>query len=314
MQRPMNQSRLCPLFVRACVPLALLAALATGCTDALPTPAESAAESDPEWDSQHGALAAPAAKPLAFGTAVTQNAKPGQTLLWTWTAAAGGTFSVKVSNWKKAWMLAKLQRQLPSGAWQTVQTQGGAGGCLLSATPGSLGQYRLAVTGPGSGVGVTASLSCTKGVCAPPVCPATAQAAAQAAKAQVVKNVLPWAKGVLWMSESDYPFDAVGLASAPAANLSTATLSPTPSPAELLAALGLPATAPTQTWPADKLYAALVQQGQNAAKIQALRSAVEAQGTGWTVIRVGTVQVQLYLVGRSPCGALVGLHTVSIET
>ncbi len=299
---------------RTSVVLALLAALALACTDALPSPAESTSEASSPWDSQSGALSEAPAKPLPFGTAVTQSAKTSQTLLWTWTAAAGGTFSVKISNWKKAWMLVKLQRKLPSGLWQTLQTQGGAGGCQLGATPSSPGQFRLAVSGPVGGVGVTASLSCNKGVCAPPVCPATAQAAADTAKAQVVKNVLPWAKGVLWMSESDYPFDAVGLPPLPGAPLSTATLPIQPTPAELLAALGLPANTPTQTWPADKLYAALVQQGQNPGKIQDLRSAVEAQGTGWTVIRVGTVQVHVYLIGRSPCGALVGLHTVSIET
>lgn len=278
----------------------LLLALAAGCADTLPAPQETES-----YDAQAGPLTSQVVKALAFGSAATQTAKKDQALVWVWSALAKGTFSVKVSNWKKAWMVAKLQRLQASGVWQTVQVQGGAASCLLGVTPASPGQYRLVVTGATAGVGVTASLACTKGVCAPPSCPASPQLAAQAAASQVTKNVLPWAQGVTWMSESDYPFDAVGL---------VGTVAGTPTPTELLNALGLSAATQTEVWPADKLYASLVDQGMKSDAIGDLRQAVEAQGTAWTVIRVGKAQVQLYLVGRSPCGALIGLHTVSIET
>jgi hypothetical protein len=298
----MNCSVLRPFF--ASLTALTLLALVSGCVDTLPTAAETAA-----YDTQAGALTAPA-KPLPYGAAISQTAKTNQALQWTWAAPANGTFVVKVSNWKKAPMLAKLQRLVMGGAWQNLQTKACTGSCELGVTPSSAGAYRLDLSGASSGLSVTAALTCQKGACLAPVaattsCPATPQLAATAAKQGVTKNVLPWAKGLLWMSESDYPFDAVGLPS---------TAKGAPTSAELIAALGLPATTPSEVWPTDKLYSGLVAQGKDAGLVKAIRSAVEAQGTGFTVIRVGTIQVQIYVVGRSSCGALVGLHTVSIET
>jgi hypothetical protein len=47
---------------------------------------------------------------------------------------------------------------------------------------------------------------------------------------------------------------------------------------------------------------------------RALREVMEANLTDLTVIRVGEISIDVYFVGRSSCGDLVGLKTTSIET
>lgn len=51
-----------------------------------------------------------------------------------------------------------------------------------------------------------------------------------------------------------------------------------------------------------------------AAKFRALRAVMEANLTNLKVIRVGTISIDVYFVGTSSCGDLVGLKTTSIET
>ena len=51
-----------------------------------------------------------------------------------------------------------------------------------------------------------------------------------------------------------------------------------------------------------------------AARFRALRAVMEANLTDLTVIRVGEISIDVYFVGRSACGDLVGLETTSIET
>ena len=45
-----------------------------------------------------------------------------------------------------------------------------------------------------------------------------------------------------------------------------------------------------------------------------MRQVLEERMTELTVIRVGTIQVHVYVIGRTGCGEIAGLTTVSIET
>ena len=67
----------------------------------------------------------------------------------------------------------------------------------------------------------------------------------------------------------------------------------------------------------DQVFAHLVNPdvtGPDAARFAALKRTLQQRLTYVQVFAVGAVQVQLYFVGHDRCGALVGLHTVSIET
>lgn len=281
------------------VALLVCAGLAS-CAAEMPEPTAGYGEID-------GALSA--ANNLHFGQTSTKTTKLTTPLTWTFQAVAGGKFALVVTTWsKKVQMLALLQRQTTSGSWLTVQQTAGATPLQLGTTPTSNGSYRLQLSAGKSSVGVTVQLQCSKGVCSAPVCPASPALAAELAKASLSKQIMPWLQGLLWGSESDYPFDVVGLPASPALAKTA------PTPAELLKALALPATTPTEVKTPAALFAAMAQQGVATARIAGIKQVLALHGSQWTVIRTGTIQVQVYLIGRTACGALVGLHTVSIET
>ena len=114
--------------------------------------------------------------------------------------------------------------------------------------------------------------------------------------------------GLLYMSESDYPFDFVSYPTAPAGRLTTA---------QFLRTLGRPDGTAIEIRSLDQVFSHLVNPdvtGPDAARFAALKRTIQQRLTYVQVFAVGTVQVQLYFVGHDRCGALVGLHTVSIET
>ncbi len=119
------------------------------------------------------------------------------------------------------------------------------------------------------------------------------------------------AAGMLFMSESDYPLTYVGWTGEGA-----------PTTAKLSTLLNIPAgtLVEQRSWSdmMDRLGEAYDPNDpyvvEYAAKFRALRAVMEANLTNLTVIRVGTISIDVYFVGTSPCGDLVGLKTTSIET
>jgi len=63
----------------------------------------------------------------------------------------------------------------------------------------------------------------------------------------------------------------------------------------------------------DDFFAELVA-GEDGAKFQRLRRVIESRLAGVRVLRIGEIEVDVYLVGRTPGGAWAGLHTTSVET
>lgn len=116
------------------------------------------------------------------------------------------------------------------------------------------------------------------------------------------------ADGLLWTSESDYPLDFVRFTAAvPATGALTA--------ADVARVLALPAGTTIELRDPARYEANLTNpENPDAARWAALFSTVRAQLTDVQLIAVGTIQVQVYLVGRPACGGLAGYHTVSIET
>jgi hypothetical protein len=51
-----------------------------------------------------------------------------------------------------------------------------------------------------------------------------------------------------------------------------------------------------------------------AARHRKLRSLLEANLQGITVLKVGRIEVEVYFVGRTRCGDVAGLRTTAIET
>ena len=116
-------------------------------------------------------------------------------------------------------------------------------------------------------------------------------------------------RGLLYTSESDYPYDYVSLPAAPVARTLTS--------AQFLAALGRPADTAIELRTLDRVFSHLVNPdvtGADAPRFAALERTIRQRLTYVQVFAVGTIQVHLYIVGRDRCGTLVGLHTVSIET
>jgi hypothetical protein len=117
--------------------------------------------------------------------------------------------------------------------------------------------------------------------------------------------------GMLYMSESDYPLTYVtyGMQGAPTID-------------KLRAATGTAASTKIE----QVSFADLFDQLSNpydpsdpyvvdyAMKYAALRMVLEQNLTDLTVIRVGEISIDVYIVGQTSCGELVGLKTTSIET
>ncbi len=111
--------------------------------------------------------------------------------------------------------------------------------------------------------------------------------------------------GLLYLSESDYPFEILV---APSPGLGAVT------PPELFAVLGLPKDTPFELRTFDQFFTPFLLSGPNGARYQALRDLMEARLSAPQVIRFDMIQVKVYLVGRSSCGEIAGVHTISIET
>lgn len=120
-------------------------------------------------------------------------------------------------------------------------------------------------------------------------------------------------KDLLYMSESDYPFDLFLKAGAGTSK---------PTAAQMLALLGKPAGTVVETRSFDEFFGRLTtpqewwgdEEKATGAKYQALATALKGGLTDLQVFKVGEIEVGVYIVGRNAHGDLVGVSTTSIET
>ncbi len=118
-------------------------------------------------------------------------------------------------------------------------------------------------------------------------------------------------RGLWYMSESDYPYDSVFHVGAADALADDAAL------AQTLGATGPIESVDFAAWfdrrttvepDEDPFYI------EQAAQLKVIRASMEANLTDLRVVRIGEVQVHIFIIGRTSCGDIAGLHTVSIET
>jgi hypothetical protein len=176
------------------------------------------------------------------------------------------------------------------------------------------GQYLVVIgtaNGRGRGhYGFTAT--CASGACQPEPADACGDGLATALAGA--------AEGVLYPSESDYPLETLVIPGA-GGTLDVAT-------ARRL--LRIPADAQVETRDFDELLGHLTLDGMSdqealdagydeyqvdlAHHFAQIRDLMKAHLKDLRVIRVGTIQIKVYLIGRTPCGELAGYSTTSIET
>jgi hypothetical protein len=266
-----------------CRVLVLALLLTTACAADLPP--ESGASS--EWETTSGALTAS----LAFGqTAIAKAGKTG--VAWTFAASGGGTFQVVAKASQK--FTVNITRQF-GGSWKSVSSQTGKGVKIL-LVPALGPNYRVTVSAP-IAQPIQVTLTCKLGKCQPPPKPVDCQAAFQQA-------IAPTLQGLLYMSESDRPFEVVSWPSATQGAVA---------PAELLALLKLPAGTPVEVRTLTTWFQPLLK-GDDQVKYAQMKKILAAHLTDVIVLRVGTIQIGVYVVGRTACGTLTGLATVAIET
>lgn len=123
--------------------------------------------------------------------------------------------------------------------------------------------------------------------------------------AEFTAQIAPVIQDLLYMSESDYPFEVVSYPDAGTGEIT---------PAHMLQLLGLPADTAVEQRTLDQFFTQYLMAGDDGAKYLQMRNVLATNLTDLTVIRVGTVKIDIYLVGRTECGEIAGLTTIAIET
>jgi len=121
------------------------------------------------------------------------------------------------------------------------------------------------------------------------------------------------ATGLLYTSESDFPFTYVALPAAAHAPLTEATFR---------AAAGVPVDSPVEQRTIDEFFARHIERvdPSDAAAValvpryRRLREVLRTSVRGATVFRVGQIAIRCYIVGVDHRGHVVGLVTTAVET
>jgi hypothetical protein len=130
---------------------------------------------------------------------------------------------------------------------------------------------------------------------------------------RILDHLADLSSGLLFMSESDYPFDIF---------LWPQAKHDRPTPERVLCVTGHPRGTPIEETTLDDFFRPAVedregQTDEERARVQRFRALVDgirADLSDVHVYRVGAIAIDVYIIGRAPDGTLVGLHTKVIET
>jgi hypothetical protein len=189
-----------------------------------------------------------------------------------------------------------------AGGGSTATGTGGSatGTTTTTTTTTTIGAGGAASTGGAGGAPTTTSAGGAGGAGG-----ATWTTACAAGLAVELEPIL---EGLLYMSESDYPFEDYSVADSGAGPIT---------PAHLLDLLGLPADTVTETRTVDQFFEWPLQ-GDDGAKYQQLHDVLELRLTDLAVIRVfdpqNQAQVHVFVIGRTGCAEIAGVRTIAIET
>ena len=117
-------------------------------------------------------------------------------------------------------------------------------------------------------------------------------------------------QGMLYTSESDYPFDVF--------SWQTDTLTPE----QVLIETKHPEKTPIQVWDLDKFFAQATEEKdwhgskekETVAQCKHLVHTLQTTLSDIQVYRVGEIELDIYIVGKTPEGSLAGLSTKVVET
>ena len=129
---------------------------------------------------------------------------------------------------------------------------------------------------------------------------------------RILSHLAELSSGLLFMSESDYPLDVVSWPDA-RSHLS---------PERVLRITGHPRDTAVEETTLDDFFRPAVaerdgQTDDERATVQRFRALLEGIRSDLSdvhVYRVGTIAIDVYIIGHAPDGTLVGLHTKVIET
>ncbi|MGA9997949.1 MAG: nuclease A inhibitor family protein [Pyrinomonadaceae bacterium] len=129
---------------------------------------------------------------------------------------------------------------------------------------------------------------------------------------QLIHELERATEGLLFMSESDYPFEVVRLES----------LSEEDVPQRLRRLAGADTAAPVETRSVEDFFRVAAAEAEwkdaqaleTAKRYQALLSLLKENLTDVRVYRVGEINIPVYIIGRSSEGRLLGLSTRVVET
>lgn len=133
---------------------------------------------------------------------------------------------------------------------------------------------------------------------------------------ELVEQLQQAATGLLWMSESDYPFEAFVWTIDPSAPETVLT------PERLLHYTQHPRDTPIQTLEIDRFFAPATRienwhdssKAKEVLQYQALVKQLKEELKNLFVYRLGTVELDIYIVGQTPRGNWAGLSTKAVET
>jgi len=128
---------------------------------------------------------------------------------------------------------------------------------------------------------------------------------------QLIDELREATRGLLFMSESDYPLEVVRWESVAE-----------PAPDFLRGLTGHADSEPVETQSAEEFFRAAASEAEwkgeeelaAARKFQTLLRLLEENLSGVRAFRVGTINMPVYVVGRSPSGAWLGVSTRVVET
>ncbi|WP_026736108.1 nuclease A inhibitor family protein [Fischerella sp. PCC 9605] len=128
---------------------------------------------------------------------------------------------------------------------------------------------------------------------------------------QIVDQLKAAANGLLMMSESEYPFEVFLWSGA--ARIT---------PQEVVQRMGHSSDSPIETISVDNFFSAATtdedwhgdEEKQMVAKFKALVQTIKLNLANPIVYRLGRIEIDVYIIGETPSGALAGLSTKVVET
>lgn len=130
-------------------------------------------------------------------------------------------------------------------------------------------------------------------------------------KNEIITKLSNASDGLLWLSESEYPFEIIMWEDATDLTAD-----------KLLQQLEKPSDTPVQTTDVDRFFAPAIasedwHNEEQKAEVEQYRKLVDELKTNLTDIQVycvGEVEIDIYIIGKTSDGSIAGVSTMAVET